>query len=139
MHRIGDVLMTTPGPPIVTPPTPPTPVPAPTVPGDAASIRAWTLYQQQLKEFQNPRPVPVVPVPPSFQGQPSSPPITSFHPDWVNPCAECGVAATFPCVGPNGLPIGFIHAPRIMLKPPANPPQPFTEVLPPGLNKGPNT
>lgn len=114
--------MTTPG-PVVTP-TPPTPVPPPTT-GDYASVHAWTLYQQQLKEFNNPRPVP--PVTPSA----GIPPTKSIHPLWVNPCAECGAQIQYPCVGPNGIPLGYLHAPRLMLQPP---PAPVVSVIPQPLN-----
>jgi hypothetical protein len=94
--------MTTPGPT----PKPPTPVPPPTTPGQVA---AWTLYQEQLKEFQNPRPVPPVPVPPL-----APLPVASVHPSWVNNCEECGAAVQAPCVGPSGQSLAYIHAPRLM-------------------------
>jgi len=97
--------MTTPGPI----PTPPTPVPPPTVPGDYPSIKAWTTYQQQLKEFKNPRPVPPTPLPPLAPA-----PTPSVHPSWVSNCEQCGAVSQAPCVGPTGLPLAYIHAPRII-------------------------
>lgn len=112
--------MTTPGPPVTTP-TPPVPPFAgpPSTPGQVA---AWTVYQQQLKEFNNPRVVPFPPTPIGIT------PTKSIHPDWVNPCAECGAQIQFPCVNQSGQPLGYLHAPRLLLQPPpavaSGPPQP---------------
>lgn len=97
--------MTTP-PPVVTPPTPPTPVPPPTTPGQVA---AYMLYQQQLHEFNNPRPTVV---PPAVVG---IVPVPKTEPKWVNPCVECGAVANTPCVGPLGHPLNYLHAPRLIL------------------------